>query len=148
VNELKIIFDTLTVGGVGVWTGVMMFAFYLMREWRETRKLSDADKLARRDGYAKQVETLQKENRELRGDVDKLEKKHTEYREWCEAQHDNDRKMVRALEDKITGLIRTLSAGQLAALETLPLEIVPTAVKAASDRVGEILRDQYGVGDA
>lgn len=154
-----------TAGSYGIWTGVFLFMGYLAKEWRENHKLSADDRAARRDGYAKQVENLQKENRDLRSDVNNLEDRHQKYREWCEAQHDKDRllirelreendvaratdrSMIRALQDELTGIKRAMAAGQVAAMEALPPAIVPVAVKAASDRVGEILRDQYRGSD-
>lgn len=168
MTELLSILKSLgftTAGSYGIWTGVLLFLGYLTKEWRETRKLSADDRLARRDGYAKQVENLQKENRDLRSDVNGLEDRHQKYREWCEAQHDKDRllirelrdendtaratdrAMIRALQDELTGIKRAMAAGQVAAMEALPPAIVPVAVKAMSDRVGEILRDQYRGSD-
>lgn len=100
----------LTITGAGTWTGVMMFGIYLLREWRETRKLSSADRLARREGYAKQVENLQGENRRLRGDIAGTEKRHTEYRRTCQAETDQLRGEIRHLEEEVFGLKRALAA--------------------------------------
>jgi hypothetical protein len=100
----------LTITGAGTWTGVMMFGIYLLREWRETRKLSAEDRLARREGYAKQVENLQVENRRLRGDLSEAEKRHTEYRHACQRETDQMRGEIRGLEDQVTGFKRRLDA--------------------------------------
>lgn len=100
----------LTITGAGTWTGVMMFGGWLLREWRETRKLSADDRLARREGYAKQVESLQVENRKLRGDLADQEERHTEYRHACQRETDQLRAEVRGLEDEITGLKRRLDS--------------------------------------
>lgn len=73
----------MTPGAVGIWFLVAMFAIYFIREWRETRKLSLEDRLARRDGYAKQVSGLQVENRELRAEVQRVMDTHDAYRKLC-----------------------------------------------------------------
>ena len=102
--------EGLTINGAGTWTGVTMFALYLLREWRETRKLSSEDRLARREGYAKQVESLQVENRKLRGDLVEQEERHAEYRHACQRETDQLRGEIRGLEDEITGLKRRLDS--------------------------------------
>ena len=86
------IIQDFTPGAAGVWTGVFMFFAWWIREWRETRKLSSSDRLARRDGYARQVESLMAENRLLREDLRKLERQHHEYRRQCVAENDDLRK--------------------------------------------------------
>jgi hypothetical protein len=100
----------LTITGAGTWTGVSMLAVYLLREWRETRKLSAEDRLARREGYAKQVENLQVENRKLRGDLIANEQLHSEYRRSCQEENDQLRAEIRGLEDDIAGLKRRIDA--------------------------------------
>lgn len=140
MGDLKMILDTLTVGGAGVWVGVLMFGLYLFREYRETRKLSAEDRLARRDGYAKQVTALQAENRELRDEMHNMRKEHADYRKFCEDQHDADRKRMRDMEDEITGMKRAIAAGQVAAMETLPPNLAPKVIKDAAERSGEHMR--------
>lgn len=109
MNELASIFKEFTPGAYGIWSGVLMFAAWWLREWRETRKLSSEDRLARRDGYAKQVETLMGENRNLRDDLVKMEKRHSDYRELCHKETDQLRDQVVHLENKIAGLMRKLA---------------------------------------
>ncbi len=101
--ELNAILRDFTPGAVGVWTGVVMFAGYLLREWRETRKMSLEDRLARRDGYAKQVEMLMGENRALRSDLTNSIREFRDYRALCHAETDQLRKHIISLESDVEG---------------------------------------------
>lgn len=101
----KVIAD-FTPGAAGIWTGVLMFAGWLAKEWRETRKLSAEDRVARRDGYAKQVEMLMKENRELGVDMRELREEYDLHRRQCQIETDQLRRMVIDLEGKLEGLNR------------------------------------------
>lgn len=65
--------------------------------------------MARREGYAKQVEQLMEENRNLRGDLVAMEKLHNDYRVLCHAETDQLRSQVVSLEDQIAGLMRKLA---------------------------------------
>lgn len=125
----------LTITGAGTWTGVVMFAGWLAREWRETRKLSADDRLARREGYAKQVENLQVENRKLRGDLADQEERHTEYRHACQRETDQLRGEIRGLEDEMTGLKRRLDsqAGALGRAMLGSIDAPTSAEKLRSD---------------
>jgi hypothetical protein len=111
--DIPRLFSEFTPGAAGIWTGVAMFAAYWMREWRETRKLSAEDRQARREGYAHQVETLMKENRELRADLSKSVNEFRDYRVLCHAETDQLREMIVANEDEIIGLKRKLSEQSL-----------------------------------
>ena len=122
----------------------MMACVYFAREYRETRKLSTEDRLARREGYAKQVEGLLVENRRLRTDLAEFEQRHTEYRRYCEDEHDAHRKMIRDLADEVTGLKRALAAGQVAAFETLPPNLIRPTVAAAAERTRDIIAERDG----
>lgn len=108
--ELAKIFADFTPGSYGIWTGVLMFAAWWLREWRETRKLSADDRQARREGYAKQVENLQVENRRLRADLHERDRLHDDYRHECQRETDQLRGEIRGLEDQVTGLKRRLDA--------------------------------------
>jgi chromosome segregation ATPase len=110
VTELPKIFAEFTPGAYGIWSGVLMFAAWWLREWRETRKLSADDRQARREGYAKQVENLQGENRRLRTDLTERDRVHDEYRHACQAETDQLRQEIRGLEDQVTGLKRRIDA--------------------------------------
>lgn len=108
MNEL---FEALKVAGFtpgsyGIWTGVFMFAAWLAREWRETRKLSADDRLARREGYAKQVEMLAAENRRLLEDQAKLRKEYDDYRHLCQMETDSLRDMLIAVQGELAGYKR------------------------------------------
>ena len=120
----------LTFTGAGTWTGVAMFTIYLFREWRETRKLSADDRMARREGYAKQVEGLMGENRKLRNDLADAETRHDSYRRACQAETDQLRDEIRGLEDKYLGLQRTISA-QAGAMGRALIDGVKTPATAA-----------------
>lgn len=109
MNDLLSVFKEFTPGAYGIWSGVLMFAAWWLREWRETRKLSAEDRLARRDGYAKQVEMLMGENRGLRSDLAAMEKRHSDYRTLCHQETDQLRDQVVHLENKIAGLMRKLA---------------------------------------
>lgn len=106
----------LTPGGVGIWFLVVMIGIYLIREWRETRKLSLEDRIARRDGYARQVEVLLKENREQRDDMREhrdemrlLREEYDAHRRQCQLETDQLRHMVIELEGKVEGLNRRVA---------------------------------------
>lgn len=107
--ELAKFAASFTPGAAGIWVLVAMAAGWLTREWRETRKLSDADKLARREGYAKQVEMLTAENRGLMADQRALREEYDQYRRLCHAETDQLRDQVVSLENKIAGLMRKLA---------------------------------------
>ena len=109
MEGLARILETFTPGAYGVWTGVLMFAGWWLKEWRETRKLSLDDRNARREGYAKQVEELTKENRSLRADLVASEDRHAEYRKACQQETDRLRQDIRGLEDMVTGFKRQLA---------------------------------------
>lgn len=100
----------LTIGGTGIWTGVIMLGGWMLKEWRETRKLSSEDRLARREGYAKQVESLQVENRNLRSDLVDVEHRYDDHRRACREETDQLRGQIRELEDMVTGFKRQLAA--------------------------------------
>lgn len=99
----------------------VLATWYVIKEWRETRKLSAEDRLARREGYAKQVGVLMTENRNLRADLAAAEARHNQYRlesekryddhrRTCEAETSQLRDEVRELEDTVTGFKRKLDA--------------------------------------
>ena len=104
MNELLNILREFTPGSAGVWTGVLMFAGWWLREWRETRKLSADDRLARREGYARQVEMLMGENRALHGDLATLRREYDHYRELCHRENDELRQMVNRLKGELEAL--------------------------------------------
>lgn len=98
-----------TPGAAGVWTLVLMGFLYLVREWRETRKLSAEDRIARRDGYAHQVETLMQENRQQRAEMQTMRREADEYRRICQSENDQLRDEVLNLEHRVVGLTRKLA---------------------------------------
>lgn len=108
LNLAKLIAD-ITPTSVGTWMLVLMLAVYGLREWRETRKLSLEDRLARRDGYARQVEELHGENRKLRYDLSQLHQEYDLYRKMCQEENSQLRTQIRRVEDMIAGLERRVA---------------------------------------
>lgn len=120
------------------WTGVVMFATWMTREWRAERKLSLEDRQARREGYAKQVENLQGENRALRSDLMATEKRHTEYRQLCEQETDQLRHELREVRDEMTGIKRQIeSHGTSAAHAVADGLNAPTTLKRMARKTGD-----------
>lgn len=109
MNEIATILKEFTPGAAGVWTGVLMFAAYFLKEWRETRKLSAEDRLARRDGYQKQVELLLTENRALLADQAALRKEYDDHRKLCYTETEQLRKMLIDLQGELEGLKRRVA---------------------------------------
>lgn len=105
-------FDTIqhgiTPSAAGVWTLVLMVAGHLLREWRATRKLSLEDRLARRDGYARQVSDLLQENRKLREEMHQMNENHELYRQICHKENDQLRQMLLNVQYELEGLKRKL----------------------------------------
>lgn len=145
----------LTLAGVSTTSGVLMFGIYLIREWRETRKLSSEDRLARREGYARQVEALLIENRKLRADIDAAAQMHTNYRRDTERMHDayrhecqreNDdlRAEVRELHGLVDGMRRAELSARLSTQRTM-MEALPHSE--AIDRAVDALDHIRGVGE-
>jgi len=117
--ELGKILTEFTPGAYGIWTGVLMLAAWFLKEWRETRKLSADDRLARREGYARQVEMLMEENRKLGTDLREVRKEYDEHRKQCYEETDQLRAMIINLQNDVEGYKRkadTLSI-ELAALK-------------------------------
>lgn len=108
-----------TPGGVGIWLVVIMVAGWMLKEWREYRKLSIEDRNARREGYAHQVEALMKENREQREDMRKLREEYDHHRKICQAETDQLREMIVNLESELQGLKRRVATD---AIEILRLK--------------------------
>lgn len=101
MHELAGILREFTPTSYGlVWVAIM-FTIYLIREWRETRKMSSEDKLARRDGYARQVELLMNENRHLLEDQHKLRIEYDQHRRQCYEETERLRMMIVRLEHEV-----------------------------------------------
>jgi outer membrane murein-binding lipoprotein Lpp len=115
MTDLIPLLRQFTPGAYGIWTLVMMGAVFFAREWRETRKLSAEDRLARRDGYAKQVETLMAENRQLGADLRQVREEYDAHRRQCYQETDQLRKMIIDAQNEAAGSNRRI--------DTLSLEI-------------------------
>lgn len=105
----------------GIWGLFVLVSGYMFKGWLETRKLSIEDKMARREGYARQVETLHSENRNLSGDLSSLRREYDEYRRGHQAEFDDYRRACQAeneqlrqgqvsLQNEVTGLKRRLDS--------------------------------------
>lgn len=136
------LFREFTPGAYGIWALVIMGFLYGMREWRETRKLSLEDRLARRDGYAKQVSDLTVENRELRDEIAAVRASHEEYRQLCHQETDQLRAQVYRLEADINGVLRGLTLAQIHAIRQLPPGTVSEEALAAADRAEKFLMER------
>lgn len=112
-----------TPGGVGIWFVVMLIGGWMLKEWREYRKLSIEDRNARREGYAQQVEALMKENREQREDMRKLREEYDHHRKICQAETDQLREMIVNLEGEVQGLKRRVATDALEILRLKGSEI-------------------------
>lgn len=95
-------------GAYGIWVLVAMFGIYLLREWRETRKLSSADRQARREGFEHQVDVLMHENRRLGEDLRALRHEYDNYRRQCLEENDQRVAEIRRLENELHGLQRQM----------------------------------------
>ena len=103
------VMQDVTPGAVGVWIAVGMLAVHFIREWRENRKLSADDRIARREGYETQVRDLRTENRALIEDLRALRKEYDEHRKICQQETDQLRDMLVALQDELQGLKRKVA---------------------------------------
>lgn len=140
-GEIPALLEGFTPGAAGIWTLVLMVGAFLAREWRETRKLSSDDKQARREGYAKQVADLQKENRLLRADLRRVETDHDDYRRLCIEENTRLLGLLRSLEDHIVGLERQLTAAGIAVIRNLRPGMVSDTIAGAADRAARHRRE-------
>jgi DNA repair exonuclease SbcCD ATPase subunit len=106
INQIA---SQVTLGSTGIWLVAALLALHFAREYRETRKLSLEDRLAKRDGYQRQVEHLMQENRSLRGDISRLHVEYDQYRHLCQEENDQLRRMIVELEKKVNGLERRVA---------------------------------------
>lgn len=118
VNSLVAFFQDMTPGGVGIWTGVIAFLTYWGKQTLEERKLSSSDRQARREGFEKQVQILQDENRDLRIEMAADRKAHADYRNLCHQETDQLRQQVIRLEDELNGYKRQVDTRTIYALRS------------------------------
>ena len=142
LTEIASILKDFTPGAAGIWVLVVWALVNSLKEWRETRKLSLEDRIARRDGYAKQVESLSAENRDLRHDLADLERRYGEYRDLCHSETDQLREQVRSLQDELAGIKRTIAAGAQAEFDVIPSTILPKAMKARREAAAQVVEEE------
>lgn len=146
MGEIRALLTGFTPGAAGIWTLVVMGAAFLIREWREIRKLSSADRLARREGYAAQVSSLTAENRALRkemgeirrdaaSDVQEIRTEFADYRKLCEHETSQLRGELRAALDTMEGVKRRAIHEQILEIQSRPAGSVPDHIRAAAERV-------------
>lgn len=103
------IIEGFTPGAVGIWVVAAMLIVHFLKEYRETRKMSLEDRLARRDGYARQVEMLMDENRSLRAEMHSMNENHERYRQQCHKENDQLRDMLVTVQNELEGLKRRVA---------------------------------------
>lgn len=113
IDQAARILADFTPGAAGIWLVAAMLFAHFAREWRETRKLSLEDRLARRDGYAKQVESLQMENRSLRAEMHVMNENHENYRVLCHRENDQLRGMLVTVQNELEGLKRRVATDSI-----------------------------------
>lgn len=113
-TALSTFMSEMTPGGVGIWTGVLAFLTYWGKQYIEERKLTSADRQARREGFEAQVTLLMNENRALREEMNRDRKAHSDYRQLCHQETDQLRAQVLLLQDEINGYKRRLDSHALA----------------------------------
>lgn len=131
--EVGRFFHDFTPGAAGIWSLVVMFGAFLIREWRETRKLSADDRQARREGYAKQVADLTGENRALRQEIARIRQEHEDYRRLCHRETDQLRRHVIDLENMIAGLQRTIATASVSVARQFGKGVLGTALEEAAE---------------
>lgn len=138
----------VTPGAAGIWTLVIMIGAFLIREWRESRKLSSSDRQARREGYAKQVSGLQVENRELRREITKTRREYADelrivraefadYRLLCEHETHQLRAQLGEALNLMAGIDRQKWGQQIALIRQG--EDYPQHIREAAERVASYI---------
>lgn len=104
----------LTPAAKGIWTGVIGAALYLtvtsIKEWRLNRALSLDDREARRAGFIKQLDHVNKAHHDLLADFSKLRTEYDQYRHACHAEQDSLRGQIVGLEHELAGFRRRLDS--------------------------------------
>lgn len=104
----------LTPAAKGIWTGVIGAAIYLavtsIKEWRLNRSLSIDDREARRAGFLKQLEYVNRAHHELLADFSRLRTEYDEYRHACHHEQDALRGQIVTLEHELAGFRRRLDS--------------------------------------
>ena len=119
MSEIVSFLPEMTAGGYGVWTGVVAFLAYWGKQYLEERKLTAADRQARREGFEAQVTLLMNENRALRLEMNADRIAHAEYRRLCHMETDQLRAQVILLENEVVGYKRKVDAAAVYAARAL-----------------------------
>lgn len=146
----------ITPGSVGIWTLVLMFLTWRLKERRanlDDRIQTDNQENILRDHYAKEVHELRNKlalrDKEFRQDLVDLETRYQTLLETTESRYrklldDSEatierlRARVNEVEDELRGLVRIIT--QASADKVISLSAgVPSDIQAAADRVGRIL---------
>lgn len=103
------VIEGLTPGGAGVWVIAAMVGLQHAKQWNEDRKLSAEDRIARREGYAKQVAELTAENRQQREEMQRIRNDADKARRLCLQENDQLRDGIIVLENKVAGIMRKMA---------------------------------------
>jgi predicted nuclease with TOPRIM domain len=109
MDEIAHLLPDMSAGAYGIWLVAGMLLVKFMAEYRLMRGLTPEDRLARRDGYQKQVEILLEENRKLRLEMHQMNEHHEGYRQLCHAENDQLRQMLSTNADETEGLKRKIA---------------------------------------
>jgi septal ring factor EnvC (AmiA/AmiB activator) len=115
--ELAKLIPELTPGALGIWLfGFLLVSTQLLKwagEYRALRKLPLDQRQANREGFAAQVELLQKqlagsdeENRRTRVEIRQLRNDYDRYRRLCHDETHQLRQQIIRLEDDLAGYRR------------------------------------------
>lgn len=127
MDDLALFFKSFTPGAWGIWTGVALFMYYMGKQYIEERKLSAADRAARREGYEKQIQMLTAENRAVMEMQGKLREEYDKYREICHKETDELREQSIRLENTVQGLRRRIDTIGLVIARSIDID--PEVVK-------------------
>lgn len=111
----------ITPGNWGIIvTLVGIAASWFFKQWKETRQLTAEERLAKREGFTKQLElamaetaAARAENRLLSQDMQNLRAEYNEHRRLCYAETEQLRNMLIAQSDEIEGLKRRIAQDAL-----------------------------------
>lgn len=107
MNEVAHLIQTITPGNWGIILTLLAFGSgWAMTQWKENRKLTTAERLAKREGFTAQVELLLNENRALLNDMHQLRIEYDNHRKLCYHETEQLRGMVIALQNEVEGLKR------------------------------------------
>lgn len=125
-------------GSFPMWAMFLYFvgqhAYKLIKAHQDERKLSLEDKQANREGFTKQVESLQEEVSSLRTENRELRKEYDAHRRLCTIETEQLRDEIVRLEGVLAGMFRKVAA---VALKLTRGEVDKNAVNAIFELASE-----------